>query len=61
MPPSHRWQCEIVKHSGSRISAVPSCISSFGAGEIEIVKVGTITLIPIHSLQCFLEVRMNGR
>ena len=32
-----------------------------GAGEIEIVKVGTITLIPIHSLQCFLEVRMNGR
>jgi excisionase family DNA binding protein len=32
-----------------------------GDGEIEIVKVGTITLIPIYSLQCFLEVRMNGR
>lgn len=32
-----------------------------GAGEIEIVKVGTITLIPIHSLQSFLELRKNGR
>lgn len=32
-----------------------------GAGEIEIVKVGTITLIPIHSLQSFLELRRNGR
>ena len=32
-----------------------------GAGEIEIVKVGTITLIPIHSLQRFLELRKNGR
>jgi excisionase family DNA binding protein len=32
-----------------------------GAGEIEIVKVGTMTLIPIHSLQRFLELRKNGR
>lgn len=32
-----------------------------GAGEIEIVKVGTITLIPIHSLQSFLELRKYGR
>ena len=32
-----------------------------GAGEIEIVKVGTITLIPIHSLESFLELRKNGR
>jgi excisionase family DNA binding protein len=32
-----------------------------GAGEIEIVEVGAITLIPIYSLQCFLEVRKNGR
>ena len=32
-----------------------------GAGEIEIVKVGTITLIPIQSLQRFLELRKNGR
>jgi excisionase family DNA binding protein len=31
------------------------------AGEIEIVKVGTITLIPVQSLQSFLEVRMIGR
>jgi excisionase family DNA binding protein len=32
-----------------------------GDGEIEIVKVGTMTLIPIHSLQRFLELRKNGR
>jgi excisionase family DNA binding protein len=32
-----------------------------GAGEIKIVKVGTITLIPIQSLKSFLERRMNGR
>ena len=32
-----------------------------GAGEIKIVKVGTITLIPIQSLESFLERRMNGR
>jgi excisionase family DNA binding protein len=31
------------------------------AGEIEIVKVGTITLILIDSLQSFVELRKNGR
>lgn len=31
------------------------------AGEIEIVKVGTITLIPTGSLQSFVELRRNGR
>lgn len=30
------------------------------AGEIEIIKVGTITLIPTDSLQSFIEVRRNG-
>jgi excisionase family DNA binding protein len=30
------------------------------AGEIEIVKVGTITLIPTVSLQRFLDQRRNG-
>jgi excisionase family DNA binding protein len=32
-----------------------------GAGEIKIVKVGTITLIPVQSLQSFLEMRKDGR
>jgi len=32
-----------------------------GAGEIKIVKVGAITLIPINSLQSFIELRKNGR
>jgi excisionase family DNA binding protein len=32
-----------------------------GAGEIRIVKVGTITLIPVQSLQNFLELRKKGR
>jgi excisionase family DNA binding protein len=31
------------------------------AGEIEIIKVGTITLIPTGSLQSFVELRRNGR
>lgn len=31
------------------------------AGEIEIVKVGTITLIPTGPLQSFVELRRNGR
>ena len=31
------------------------------AGEIEIVKVGTITLIPVDSLRSFVELRKNGR
>ena len=31
------------------------------AGEIKIVKVGAITLIPIKSLQSFVELRMNGK
>jgi excisionase family DNA binding protein len=30
-------------------------------GEIKIIKVGTITLIPIDSLQSFVELRKNGR
>ena len=31
------------------------------AGEIEIIKVGTITLIPTGSLQSFVQLRRNGR
>jgi excisionase family DNA binding protein len=31
------------------------------AGEIEIVNVGTITLIPVDSLRSFVELRKNGR
>lgn len=31
------------------------------AGEIEVIKVGTITLIPTESLQSFVELRRNGR
>lgn len=31
------------------------------AGEIEIIKVGAITLIPTQSLQSFVELRRNGQ
>lgn len=31
------------------------------AGEIEIIKVGTITLIPTGSLDSFVELRRNGQ
>ena len=31
------------------------------AGEIDIIKVGTITLIPTESLESFFELRRNGR
>lgn len=31
------------------------------AGELEIIKVGTITLIPTGSLRTFVELRRNGR
>jgi excisionase family DNA binding protein len=31
------------------------------AGEIKIIKIGTITLIPTDSLQSFVELRKNGR
>jgi excisionase family DNA binding protein len=31
------------------------------AGEIEIIKVGTITLIPTGSLQSFVQLRRTGR
>jgi excisionase family DNA binding protein len=31
------------------------------AGEIEVIKVGTITLIPTESLQTFVELRRCGR
>jgi excisionase family DNA binding protein len=30
------------------------------AGEIEVIKVGTITLVPTRSLQNFVELRRNG-
>jgi excisionase family DNA binding protein len=32
-----------------------------GSGEIEIIKVGAITLIPTESLQSFVELRRSGR